>query len=279
MGDLLDHRLGELLGRPVSLLGLGYPLLAGLGLATFVLLVLRSDAGGRPRLDRRESLALLVALPGALFGAIALVALKDWLLGWQGVPTRAGGVAFQGAQLAGLGVAGAMAVVLRRRPWNLLDRMALFAPLGHALGRLGCFHAGCCHGAPTELPWGLRHPVGSLTHEQQVTAGVLAADALGSLPVHPVQLIECLGLLVLFVGLWRLSPAWRERPGWLLGAYLIAYAALRLGLEPLRGDDLVRGVLGWWSPGRVASLVGLVLGLALMRLSRGSVGRPSRSSA
>src|ERR1700722_8231940 len=37
----------------------------------------------------------------------------------------------------------------------VLDTFAVALPLGHAIGRLGCFAAGCCYGKPTSLPWGV----------------------------------------------------------------------------------------------------------------------------
>lgn len=38
-------------------------------------------------------------------------------------------------------------------PW--LDCFAPAVALGQAVGRLGCFFAGCCYGKPTDLPWGV----------------------------------------------------------------------------------------------------------------------------
>ena len=37
----------------------------------------------------------------------------------------------------------------------VLDVVAAPVALGHAIGRLGCFAAGCCYGKPTSLPWGV----------------------------------------------------------------------------------------------------------------------------
>ena len=37
----------------------------------------------------------------------------------------------------------------------VLDVCAAPVALGHAIGRLGCFAAGCCYGKPTTLPWGV----------------------------------------------------------------------------------------------------------------------------
>ena len=60
----------------------------------------------------------------------------------------------------------------------------VFAPaiaLGHGIGRLGCFSAGCCWGVECHLPWAVtfRNPV---AHD-------LVGVPLG-VPLHPTQLYE-----------------------------------------------------------------------------------------
>jgi phosphatidylglycerol:prolipoprotein diacylglycerol transferase len=78
--------------------------------------------------------------------------------------------------------AGAIAAVFYTRKHNesvgrVLDLVALPIPLGLAIGRLGCFAAGCCYGRPTDswlgvyLPdqngmWAMRYPT------QPMSAGV-----------------------------------------------------------------------------------------------------------
>ncbi|HLJ53705.1 MAG TPA: prolipoprotein diacylglyceryl transferase family protein, partial [Chthonomonadaceae bacterium] len=61
-----------------------------------------------------------------------------------------------------LSVAVAKRVMGIRRPLGDLFAVALAA--GEAVGRWGCFFAGCCYGRPTSLPWAVwqhgawRHP-------------------------------------------------------------------------------------------------------------------------
>ena len=65
---------------------------------------------------------------------------------------QAGGV-FYGGLIAALIVA---VVHMRRHHLPALPTADVFAPgiaLGHGIGRLGCFAAGCCWGRPTKLPW------------------------------------------------------------------------------------------------------------------------------
>jgi len=49
-----------------------------------------------------------------------------------------------------------------------LDILAVGLLLALAFGRIGCFLNGCCFGKPTELPWAVRFPYGSLAYESQI---------------------------------------------------------------------------------------------------------------
>jgi phosphatidylglycerol:prolipoprotein diacylglycerol transferase len=110
--------------------------------------------------------------------------------------------------------------------------------LGHALGRVGCFLAGCCYGRPAAA----RFPLAVL---------------LAGVPRHPVQLYEAAGLLLLGLVLVTLPP---RRPGQPLTLYLIGYAVLRLFTESLRGDDEARGFV---IPGLVSTSQALALAVLL----------------
>lgn len=108
----------------------------------------------------------------------------------------------------------------------VLDTFCAALPLGHAIGRLGCFAAGCCFGKPTSLPWGV-----TFTNP---LAQQLAGTPLG-IPLHPTQLYEVALELVNFVLLVWLGA--RQRfTGQILGAYLVLYGMERGILEFFRGD-------------------------------------------
>jgi phosphatidylglycerol:prolipoprotein diacylglycerol transferase len=73
---------------------------------------------------------------------------------------------------------------MRRRHMPALKTCDVFAPglaLGHSIGRLGCFAAGCCYGKPTDLPWGVTFN-NPLAYE-------LVKTPLG-VHLHPTQLYE-----------------------------------------------------------------------------------------
>lgn len=134
-----------------------------------------------------------------------------------------GGLVFYGAPLAAIPF---VLWYVRRHDmplWKVLDITMLCMPLAHALGRLGCFFAGCCHGSATELPWGVRFN------------GGLVEAGLRSVAVHPTQLYSSFLLLLLFVYLWKLYQR-RRFEGQVFFAYLFCYPLLRSCLEVFRGD-------------------------------------------
>jgi phosphatidylglycerol---prolipoprotein diacylglyceryl transferase len=109
---------------------------------------------------------------------------------------------------------------------SALDTFAVAAPLAHAIGRLGCFAAGCCYGRPTSLPWGV-----VFTSD---AAGQIAGTPL-HVPLHPTQLYEAAAEFLNFVFLVWLGA--RQRfTGQMLGAYFILYGVERGVVEFFRGD-------------------------------------------
>jgi phosphatidylglycerol:prolipoprotein diacylglycerol transferase len=119
---------------------------------------------------------------------------------------------------------------IRRNRMPLLLTFDVFAPgiaLGHAIGRMGCFAAGCCWGQQCDLPWA-------------VTFTNPAAHELTGVPLnvslHPTQIYEVLLVLLIFmVLLWHISRP--HRTGTVIGLYLVLYSVARFGVEFLRHHD------------------------------------------
>jgi phosphatidylglycerol---prolipoprotein diacylglyceryl transferase len=130
------------------------------------------------------------------------------------------------------GVIGGLAWVLlythfQKMPFlSVLDVSAAGVALGHGIGRLGCFAAGCCYGKPTSLPWG-------------VTFSSSAAARLSGTPLHvalhPTQLYEASAEFLNFLILIWLGSR-RKFSGQLIGAYFILYGIERGTIEFFRGD-------------------------------------------
>ncbi len=129
------------------------------------------------------------------------------------------------------------------------DVIALALPLGHALGRIGCFFYGCCHGRPTDSWIGVLFPLDS-------PAGIFGVK------VIPTQLISAVFLILLFAFL--MSYRKRKKFDGLIGIYyLVFYGVFRFIIEFFRGDP--RGYLGPLSTSQLISLVFIAVGIFLWR--------------
>lgn len=127
------------------------------------------------------------------------------------------------------------------------DFLIVGLPLGHALGRIGCFLAGCCHGRPTDMPWGV-----AFTDPHS-----LVAPELLGIHIHPTQLYESACNFLLFFILVKLYNR-PHKHGTVLLAYIACYSLVRFGIEFFRGD--FRGAYVWgMSPSQLISLGAAVL--------------------
>lgn len=132
---------------------------------------------------------------------------------------------------------------------HLLDVVAPAIAFGHAIGRLACFAAGCCYGLPAPgLPWA-------------VTFGGSSAARYPGLTLHPVQLYESLGCLLITFLLLKLRhhPAWR---GALVLVYLLAYGLVRFAIEFFRGDP--RPMVGILSLNQIICLGFIAFGTVML---------------
>lgn len=122
---------------------------------------------------------------------------------------------------------------------QVCDAGATWMPLGHTFGRLGCLMAGCCWGAPTDAPWSLSFGADSVAYLAQE----IPRQGDHTVPLHPTQLYESLGLLLLFLILLAFRRRRGIEPPFVAGSrYLVGYGALRFCTEVFRGDPS-RGLL------------------------------------
>jgi phosphatidylglycerol---prolipoprotein diacylglyceryl transferase len=203
-----------------------YGVLVATGFFVALQVVIRQSKRSGIDPEKATNLAIYCALAG-LAGAKLLMFAFDFQLYAQHpeeiftmATLQAAGV-FQG----GLILATAFAFwYMRRNQMPLLETADAFAPgvaIGHAIGRLGCFAAGCCWGTECTRPWAVtfRNP----------DAYRLVGVPLNR-PLHPTQLYEVFteGALFAFL-LWRSKRA--HRPGEILGLYLVLSSVSRFAVE------------------------------------------------
>jgi phosphatidylglycerol:prolipoprotein diacylglycerol transferase len=182
--------------------------------------------------ERIQDLVIYCAITG-LAGAKLMMFVFDWQYYAKHpgemftlATLRAAGV-YQGGFLLALGFA---IYYMRRNGLPVLRTMDCFAPgiaLGHAIGRIGCFAAGCCYGMLCNRPWAVRFNNPDVRDFSNVPFNV---------PLHPTQLYETAGDLLIFVVLNRLFDP-KARAGGIFSLYLILYSLLRFGVEFFRHHD------------------------------------------
>lgn len=132
---------------------------------------------------------------------------------------------FFGGLIGGLIIAIIYMKIKKLPIWKYLDILVLGVPIAHAFGRIGCFMAGCCFGAPSDLPWAV-----TFTDPKCF----VSPEYLG-IPLHPVQLYESFGLLILFIILMVIRK-YKQFDGQLICLYGMIYPVLRYSLETIRND-------------------------------------------
>lgn len=233
--------------------------LAFVGILQVVSLLARRE--GVPARDMVD-LSFTVFLAG-LLGAKLLLILLDWRF-YLSNPTAITGVlrsagVFYGGLLAAIPTAIWFAHKRRLPLWKVADITAVCIPIGLAVGRLGCFAAGCCFGKPAFLPWSVTY-TSELAHN---TTGV----PLG-VPTHPTQLYMSLNALLLTLILLAMHRR-KAFDGQVFWWFFILYGATRSFWELFRGDE-VRGFLvaGWLSTSQTIGLVSVIAGILLLRWRR-----------
>ncbi len=112
--------------------------------------------------------------------------------------------------------------------WQVADLIAPSLAIGQGVGRWGCLFAGCCYGAPTDLPWGITFTnPNSLVREEYI-----------GVALHPTQIYLSLNGLVIFgILLWmRKKKSFHGQIFWMYG---VLYSIGRFIIEFFRDD--VRG--------------------------------------
>lgn len=250
-----------------------YGFLVALGVLLGLWISVRNARGQGIDPEKAWNLGIVVVLCG-IVGAKILYILVD--LGYYRTHPReifslgtlqAGGV-FSGGLVAALAAA---IWYVRANRMPALATCDAFAPglaIGHAIGRIGCFAAGCCWGKPTQSFWGVTF--------HNPLANTWVGTPLG-VRLEPTQLFEsAVELANFFLLTWLLK---RKRfDGQVIGAYLFLYGFARYFLEFLR-DDPGRGeVFGGVMTGTQLISILLVIAGGALWLRRSS-SRPAALAA
>ncbi|MBI5573200.1 MAG: prolipoprotein diacylglyceryl transferase [Elusimicrobia bacterium] len=203
-----------------------------------------------------ESLTFLVFI-FSLIGARFFYVLISWqefadnpldiLKIWQG------GLVFWGGFLGGA-ITGIIFSLKHKIPlWKLADVFAPALAIGHALGRIGCFFAGCCYGRITDSFLGVVFPENCL--------------APTGIKLIPTQILSSGLLFILFL---ILVIFWKRKKfdGQIFLTYTVLFSAGRFLIEFLRGDFRGNLILGITPTQIVSIMIFIVSIIAWKKLSR-----------
>ena len=155
----------------------------------------------------------------AIIGGALGAKLPIWIFHYREIFTPAFNLValLSGRTVVGGIVGGWIAVEIEKRRLKVKSKTGdIFAPalaLGEAVGRIGCFLAGCCGGIPSALPWAMDFGDGILR--------------------HPTQLYMSAFDMLLFILLWSIRGK-IKRQGDLFRIYLIIYFTFRFFIEFVR---------------------------------------------
>jgi len=209
------------------------------------------------------NLAVYCALAGLLGAKLFMFAL-DWEY-YSRNPGRL--LSVETLLSAGVYYGGFLAALLfawffvrrHRMPWlKVADVLSPGVALGHAIGRLGCFAAGCCWGQECHLPWAVRF----MNPDAHAITGVPLGVWL-----HPAQLYESALTFLVFWAVQRraLKP---HADGAVLGLYLTLYSIARFGVEFVRAHDQAFPFGGPFSTTQWVALGLLAAGLWMVTKTR-----------
>ncbi len=205
------------------------------------------------------------AVLSGLVGAKLLLVVVEWRYYLENPreildTLRVGGVLMGGVVLG----AAVFVFYARRRGLPALrlgDAMAAPLALAQAIGRIGCYMAGCCWGVAAPGLWCAVTFHDPVAHDR---TGV----PLGQ-PLFPTQLLQMANdfiLTLVLTWLWRRK---NRTDGTVLWWYVLLYSLTRGIIEFWRGDT-VRGVFlgGFVSTSQILALGGVLLGAAMLIVGR-----------
>jgi phosphatidylglycerol:prolipoprotein diacylglycerol transferase len=212
-----------------------FGLMIALGLVIFAWLIQRHPTRSHIITQEKFIDALLLGIVVALAGGRLLYVISEWhtITSWPTIfYIWDGGLSLLGSIISTVLI---MPIYLRRNHipvLPLLDLVALYTPLLQAISRLGCFAAGCCYGAITNVPWAIMYT---------------DADSIAPLGVHlhPSQLYSSALLLLIFIFLYCYLQYRVTHPGQLLAWYLLLAGTERFMIDFFRGDRTIC-TLSWF---------------------------------
>ena len=186
-------------------------------------------------------------LPLAIIGAriyYVIFSLDHFTSFWQIFEIWNGGLAVYGSVIGGALGVGLYCLIHKKNFFDVADVIAPALILGQAIGRIGCYFAGCCYGVEVTNPDLQWFPLSTQIH------GVWH---------YSTFFYESLWNFATFAVLFVLLRKLKQR-GSTTAGYFVLYGIGRAWIEGLRGDSLYIGAM---KVSQLLSLILIVVGVGL----------------
>lgn len=252
-----------------------YGLLVAIGYLTGIFVAQKAARRLGMNPDQIFNLAIYLAI-GAIVGAKLFLVMQDWRF-YLHYPRdlisvdflESGGIFYGGLIVALL----VLIWYVRRHRLNWLavgDAVVPGLALGHAIGRVGCYSAGCCWGKRSSIPWF------SITFTKPYSHATVGVPL--HVPLYPTELLGVAAGTVIFAILWRMVGR-RRYVGELTAFYLFVYGVWRYSIDFLRYYSpqalLFHGLM---TDAQLTSLfmIGIAIGIWVRQRAKAGQAAPSQ---
>lgn len=246
-----------------------YDILISVGIVVALLLFsyLADKRGLKRKLQNLVFLCAVLAICAGWFFALLTQSIYNYLetgvFEWRGMTFYGGFVGGAVVFLAAYFIGGKIAFQKTNTPdyhltefFTVADIAVCCIAAAHALGRIGCLTAGCCHGKVYDERHAFTVPL--LTVSQ-------SGNLLKTQYTVPVQLYEAIFLLALSAFLY--VRAVKKKP-FGLPLYLALYGVWRFFIEYARADDRGQTVVSFLSPSQLIAVVLVIASVAVFFIER-----------
>lgn len=203
-----------------------FGLIAAIGLLIFYWLIQKHPQFKALHLEHTFTTIMLIGAGAAILGGKLLYRFSESDVNssfWDIFALWTGGISVLGAAIALLIVIPAYLHYKKIPILPFADLVCIYIPLFQAIARVGCYFAGCCFGARTDLPWGVIYT------DHHCYAPLYA-------PLHPTQLYSALILFGIFLLMYFVMQYRFKKPGELSCIYLILMSTERFLVDFWRAD-------------------------------------------
>ncbi len=158
-----------------------------------------------------------------------------------------GGAVFYGGVIGGCASLAIICAIKKQPFLEYTDVFVSLLPLGHAIGRFGCYLNGCCYGCKYDGPFAVSYPIDG--------------ELVEVFPTWFIEILFCILLFIFFQFVYKTKIRGRRT-----AIYFITYSCYRFVIEYARGDD-IRGIWGHLSTSQIISLLTLLFGITVLLYS------------